>query len=121
MWVQGAHGFCLPGSRGPSRPRGVNYGTTEERKIAGELFSMSDTKFVPEKTTLVLSNLHNAWLDEVSVAIRRKTGVAVSRSGLVRAMVAAMSQASLSLSACDSERAIRERILAPMSGGRGQQ
>ena len=81
---------------------------------------MSDTKFVPEKTTLVLSNLHNAWLDEVSVAIRRKTGAAISRSALVRTMIAAMSQASLSLSACDSERVIRERIFARLSGGREQ-
>ena len=102
------------------RPRSVNYGITQERKISGELFSMSDTTFVPEKTTLVLSNLHNAWLDEVSVAIRRKSGAAVSRSGLVRAMIAAMSQSSLSLSACDSEEAIGERILARLSGGRGQ-
>ena len=55
-------------SKGLLQPRSVNYGITEERKISGELFSMSDTTFVPEKTTLVLSNLHNAWLDEVSVA-----------------------------------------------------
>ena len=80
---------------------------------------MSDTTFVPQKTTLVLSNLHNAWLDEASVAIRRRTGAAISRSGLVRAMIAAMSQVSLSLSACDSEQAVRERILAHLrSGGR---
>ena len=98
----------------------MNYVITEERKISGELFSMSDTTLVPEKTTMVLSNLHNAWLDEVSVAIRRRTGAAVSRSSLVRAMIAAMSQSSLSLSACDSETAIRERILEHLAGRRRQ-
>ena len=90
----------------------------KEWKISGELFSMSDTTFVPEKTTLVLSNLHNAWLDEVSVAMRRRTGATISRSSLVRAMITAMSQSSLSLSACDSEPAIRDRILKQLSGGR---
>ena len=80
---------------------------------------MTNTTLVPQKTTLVLSNLHNAWLDEASVAIRRGTGAAVSRSALVRAMITAMSQVSLSLSACDSERAVRERIVAHLNGGRG--
>lgn len=78
---------------------------------------MSDTTFVPEKTTLVLSNLHNAWLAEVSAAIRRRTGAAISRSGLVRAMIAAMSQAPLTLSTCNSERAISDRILEQLSAG----
>ena len=74
MRINGARGFCVRRSKGLLKPRSVNYGIPEERKICGELFSMSDTTFVPEKTTLVLSNLHNAWLDEVSVAIRRRTG-----------------------------------------------
>ena len=120
MRINGARGFCVRRSKGLLKPRSVNYGIPEERKICGELFSMSDTTFVPEKTTLVLSNLHNAWLDEVSVAIRRRTGAAISRSSLVRAMITAMSQSSLSLSACDSEPAIRERILEQLSGGRRQ-
>ena len=57
-------------------------------------------------------------LDEVSVAMRRRTGATISRSSLVRAMITAMSQSSLSLSACDSEPAIRDRILKQLSGGR---
>ena len=79
---------------------------------------MTNMKYVPQKTTLVLSNRHNAWLDEVSVEIRRRTGAAISRSGLVRSMIEAMSQVSLSLSACDSERTVRERIVAHLKGGR---
>ena len=76
------------------------------------------TKYLPQKTTLVLSNLHTAWLDEISVSIRRRTGAAISRSSLVRAMIAAMNQVPLDLSACDSEKAVRERILACLNGGR---
>ncbi len=79
---------------------------------------MSNETFVPEKTTLVLSNLHNAWLDEVSAAIRRRTGAAISRSALVRAMIAALSHVELSLSDCDSEVALRERIVARLIGRR---
>jgi hypothetical protein len=79
---------------------------------------MSSTKSVPEKTTLVLSNLYNAWLDEVATAIRRRSGAAISRSALVRAMIAAMYQAGLDLSTCESEPAVREQILARLSRGR---
>ena len=78
---------------------------------------MRDTKFVPEKTTLVLSNLHNAWLDEVSAAIRRKTGAAISRSALVRATITAMSKSALDLSGCNSEDAVREVVVARLNSG----
>ena len=40
----------------------MNDGNTEERNIPGELFSTSDTTFVPEQTTWSF-RLHNAWLD----------------------------------------------------------
>ena len=78
---------------------------------------MSDAKFVPEKTTLLLSNQHNAWLDERSAAIRRKSGAAISRSALVRATITAMSRADLDLSGCDSEDAVRELVVARLNSG----
>lgn len=92
--------------------------TAQDEEPTVELHSMSKTKRVPEKTTLVLSNLHNAWLDEVSAAIRRRTGAAISRSALVRAMIAAMCQEGLDLSMCESEPAVREQIHARLSRGR---
>ena len=79
---------------------------------------MSETTFFPEKTTLVLSNDYNAWLDERSAAIRRRTGAAISRSGLVRAMILAVCKASVDLSDCDSEDAVYKRILARLNAGR---
>ena len=79
---------------------------------------MSETTFFPEKTTLVLSNYDNAWLDEVAAGIRRRTGAAISRSGLVRAMIVAMCDTSLDLSDCDSEDAVYKRILARLNVGR---
>ena len=104
------------------RPRRTRSGVTELLKNGGprgELCSMRDAKFVPEKTTLVLSNQHNAWLDELSAAIRRNTGAAISRSALVRATIAAMSRADLDLSGCNSEGAVRELVLARLnSAGR---
>jgi len=90
----------------------------KKASVADEPFGMRNTKFVLQKTTLVLSNQHNAWLDEVSADIRRTTGAAISRSALVRAMIAALSDAPQRLSGCDSEQAIRERIVAYLSGGR---
>ncbi len=80
--------------------------------------SMSETTFFPEKTTLVLSNYDNAWLDEVAVDIRRRTGAAVSRSGLVRAIILAVCEASVDLSDCGSEDAVYKRILARLNAGR---
>ena len=71
---------------------------------------MTIKKHVPEKTTVMLSNLHNAFLDEVSAAIRRETGAVISRSALLRAMITAVSHSTLSLSGCESEDAVRELI-----------
>ena len=92
--------------------------TAQDEEPTVELHSMSKTKRVPEKTTLVLSNLHNAWLDEVSIAIRRGTGAAISRSALVRATIWAMCEAGVDLSTCESERAVGERIHGWLRRGR---
>ena len=86
-------------------------------RTPGERLGMSNPtllleKTLPEKTTLMLSNLHTAWLDEVAVTIRRRTGAAIPRSAIVRAMITAISQAELSLSDCNSEQAIRAKILS---------
>ena len=76
------------------------------------------TKYLHQKTTLVLSNQHTAWLDDISVKIRYRTGAAVSRSSLVRAMIEAMNEVRIDLSACTSEQAVREKILACLNSGR---
>ena len=81
---------------------------------------MSKPTLLPEKTTLMLSNLHTAWLDEVAVAIRRRTGAAIPRSAIVRAMIVAVSSAELSLSGCDSEEAIRAKILSRLQPNPGR-
>ena len=78
---------------------------------------MSNAKFVYQKTTLVLSNQLNAWLDALSADIRRATGAAISRSALVRAMLVAVNRVPLDLSTCDSETAVLQRILAYLNRG----
>jgi hypothetical protein len=43
----------------------------------------------PERTTLVLTSEINAWLDRQCANMRMKTGVCMSRSELLRALVRA--------------------------------
>ena len=61
-----------------------------------------------------LSRIPASWPEMA----RRPSGVtATAKTPFEWPLIAAMSQAPLSLSACDSELAIRGRILARLSGG----
>ena len=82
---------------------------------------MTNTKYVPQKVTLLLSNLHTAWLDQIGIEIRSRTGVVIRRSSLVRAMLKALNHANLDLSLCESEEAVRATILACLKRGRDRQ
>ena len=103
----------------PEEPEAGNKsGLIQEWRSERRLLGMTQTNYVPQKVTLLLSNLHIAWLDEIGIGIRSRTGAVIRRSSLVRAMLKALNQANLDLSLCKSEEEIRETILACLKRGR---
>ena len=66
--------------------------------------------YKPERTTLVLGNQHNAWLDEQAAAIRRESGAVVNRSQILRGMIRGIANSGVDLSRCQSEKDVTELI-----------
>ena len=76
----------------------------------------SQSKVVWEKTCLVLSNNQLAALGELAAAIRRRSGVALNRSALVRAIINGALLSKLPLAECESERQMIELVRDRLNG-----
>jgi hypothetical protein len=66
------------------------------------------------KVTCVLFNSQIAWLDHLAADIRMKTGAALSRAELVRAMIAAVQEKGINLTEITSEEEAINEILSHM-------
>lgn len=64
------------------------------------------------KVTVVLFNRQIAFLDSVAANIRTKSGVAVSRAQLIRALVDACADAEIDLTVARSEAELKATMLA---------
>jgi hypothetical protein len=70
------------------------------------------------KVTVVLFNRQIAFLDHVAETIRAQNGVAISRAQLIRALVDAVGEANVDLTAARSEADLKSTILARLGRGR---
>jgi hypothetical protein len=66
------------------------------------------------KVTVVLFNRQIVFLDRLSASIRARTGAAVSRAQLLRALVDAVAGAGLDLTRAASEADLKAALLARM-------
>jgi hypothetical protein len=66
------------------------------------------------KVTCVLFNSQIAWLDHLAADIRMKTGAAISRAELIRAMIAAVQEKGINLTEVTSEEEAINEILSHM-------
>ena len=66
------------------------------------------------KVTCVLFNSQIAWLDHLAADIRMKTGAALSRAELIRAMIGAVQEKKIDLTKVTSEEDTMKTILAHM-------
>jgi hypothetical protein len=63
------------------------------------------------KVTVVLFDRQIAFLDQVAASIRAKTGAAISRAQLIRALVDAVGEANIDLTAARSEAEMKVALL----------
>lgn len=63
------------------------------------------------KVTVVLQDKQIHWLDRLASDIRLNTKTAISRTEILRAMVAAIEESGIDLSQSKSEGEIKDRIL----------
>lgn len=64
------------------------------------------------KSTVVLFSSQIAWLDHLAADIRMKTGAALARAELIRAMIGAIQEKGIDLTQVTSEEEAREKIKA---------
>jgi hypothetical protein len=64
------------------------------------------------KVTVVLFNRQIRYLDRLSASIRANTGAAISRAQLIRAVVDAVGEANVDLTAAPSEAELKMALLA---------
>jgi len=70
------------------------------------------------KVTVVLFNRQIVFLDRVAASIRSQSGVAVSRAQLVRALLDAVCESDIDLTAATSEAGLKAKILARLGRDR---
>jgi hypothetical protein len=70
----------------------------------------SRTNMIPFQTSVILTKETASWLDEQALAIRQQTDAAVSRSQLLRGIVAGLMDANFDLSSCDSEQMVGQTV-----------
>ena len=68
------------------------------------------------KTNVVLLDSQIAFLDTLSVDIRYRTKNYVSRSDLIRALIAALEESKLDLSEIDSEAGLKSLLVDKLTG-----
>ena len=88
------------------------YGPPELRR---EMKPMPDD-YRWQKITILLNNGQVASLDEIKAAMRRRTGCAISRSGLIRAIVVAVDNGYPELVSCSSEIQLCEKLRQRLCG-----
>jgi hypothetical protein len=64
----------------------------------------------PIITSVILSTNLTEYLDQQSLAIRRTSGAALSRSKLLRGIVGALAAASVDFSRCRSEKGVADGL-----------
>jgi hypothetical protein len=64
------------------------------------------------KVTVVLYNRQIVFLDRLAANIRAKTGAAVSRAQLIRALIDAVTESDIDLTAATSERELKSTLIA---------
>ena len=64
------------------------------------------------KSTVVLFSSQIAWLDHLAADVRMKTGAALSRAELIRAMIGAIQEKGIDLTQVTSEEEARDKIKA---------
>jgi hypothetical protein len=64
------------------------------------------------KVTVVLFNRQIVFLDHLAANIRAKTGAAVSRAQLIRALIDAVAESDIDLTASTSERELKGALVA---------
>ena len=64
------------------------------------------------KVTVVLFNRQIVFLDRLAANIRAKTGAAVSRAQLIRALIDAVTESDIDLTAAASERELKSTLIA---------
>jgi len=67
------------------------------------------------KATVVLRNSQIAYLDRLALDIRAKTGAAVARAELIRAMVDAVAESGLDLTTATSESELKRLFMGRLS------
>jgi len=63
------------------------------------------------RVTVILRDSQCHRLDRIALAAREKTGQAIRRAAIIRAMVDAVDEAGVDLTECGSETEVRERIV----------
>ena len=71
-----------------------------------------------QKTTILVTNWQAACMDEMAADMRRRTGCAISRSALIRAIVMAVGESFPELVYCRSERQLYERLKQRLNDAR---
>jgi hypothetical protein len=69
------------------------------------------------KVTVVLFDRQIVFLDGLAGSIRARSGTAISRAQLIRALVDAVSDAEIDLTASTSEANLKATLLVRLSGG----
>jgi hypothetical protein len=64
----------------------------------------------PFQTSVILTKQAATWLDEQALAIRQRQDAAVSRSQLLRGIVAGLMAADFDLSSCNSEKLVAQWV-----------
>lgn len=64
------------------------------------------------KVTVVLFNRQIVFLDRLAANIRAKTGAAVSRAQLIRALIDAVTESDIDLTAATSEQELKSTLIA---------
>ena len=70
------------------------------------------------KVTVVLFNRQIAFLDRLASNIRAQSGAAISRAQLIRALIDAMAEGDIDLTAARSERDLKATLMSRLGGYR---
>lgn len=68
------------------------------------------------KATVILLNRHIVFLDRLSSDIREKTGRAIKRAELIRALIEMLSESDIDLTSATSEADIKARLVQAVAG-----
>jgi hypothetical protein len=105
-----------PTATKPTAASSAQPGPTKKTKGRGRPPVLNDDW---HKVTVVLTRKQLVFLDNLSNSIRAKSGAAVSRSEIIRALVDATDHGKIDLTGLQSEKELRENVKSMLSSKQG--